>query len=70
MTAKEKAEELITYFYVLIQEDGEDLGQEIIVSILARKCALKVVDENLSIIWHSPEDVTYWQEVKEEIQKL
>ena len=70
MTHKQKAEELVAYFYVLIQEEGEDLGQEIIVSILARKCALKVVDEILSIIWHSPEDVTYWQQVKEEILKL
>jgi hypothetical protein len=37
---KEKAKELITHYHNLIQDIGGELGQEILVSILARHCAL------------------------------
>jgi hypothetical protein len=36
---KEKAKELITHYHNLIQDIGGELGQEILVSILARHCA-------------------------------
>jgi hypothetical protein len=43
-TPKEKAKELITYYHNLIQDIGGELGQEILVSILARHCALFAVN--------------------------
>ena len=39
-TPKEKAKELFTHYHNLIQDIGGELGQEILVSILARHCAL------------------------------
>jgi hypothetical protein len=42
---KEKAKELITHYHNLIQDIGGELGQEILVSILARHCALFAVRE-------------------------
>ena len=48
MTAKEKADELFTHYHNLIQEIGGELGQEILVSILAKQSALIAVDEILN----------------------
>jgi hypothetical protein len=39
-TPKEKAKELFDHYYILIQNIGGELGQEILVSILAEQCAL------------------------------
>jgi hypothetical protein len=44
---KEKAKELITHYHNLIQDIGGELGQEILVSILARHCALFAVRDTL-----------------------
>ena len=70
MTPKEKASDLVHQYRMLFMNEGEDYGEEILVSILSEKCALIAVYEILSIVWHSPEDVTYWEQVKEEILKL
>lgn len=70
MTAKEKASELVHQYRMLFMNEGEDYGEEILVSILSEKCALITVYEILSIVWHSPEDVSHWKQVKEEILKL
>lgn len=43
MTPKEKAEEIFNNYHNLIQEIGGELGQEIILSILAKQCAIKAV---------------------------
>ena len=72
MTAKEKADELFTHYHNLIQEIGGELGQEILVSILAKQCALIAVDEILNIN-SVDKDFSlsfYWQDVKDEIQNL
>jgi hypothetical protein len=45
---KEKAKELFGYYHKLIQDIGGELGQEILVSILAKNCALIAVDEILN----------------------
>ena len=45
MTPKEKAKELFTHYHNLIQDIGGELGQEILVSILAKECALFLVRE-------------------------
>jgi len=73
MTPKEKAEELLTTYYNKIQDIGGELGQEIIVSLIAKECALIVVDEILDMVKHTPIEfieTDYWQEVKQEIENL
>jgi hypothetical protein len=70
MTPKEKAKELIEGMYLATQEEGiyGDLG-------IAKDCALIAVEEiKEAIFWHpfeSPNfELEYWQEVKQEIEKL
>jgi hypothetical protein len=77
MTAKEKAEELVNVYRVLLMDDGEDYGQEILVSMLSRQCALIAVDEilkenkRINLGGEFPTPLTnYWQEVKKEILAL
>jgi hypothetical protein len=69
---KEKADELFNQYHNLIQEIGGDMGQEIIVSILAKNCALIAVDEILSIRSVNKDDIlsNYWEEVEREINNL
>ena len=73
MKAKEKAEEIFTYYHNLIQEQGGELGQEILVSILARQCALYAV-RMLINDKHPTEDFNesyfYWVRVEEELNKM
>jgi hypothetical protein len=69
MTPKEKAKELVYKFYPNVQWK---LGQEDCLD-RAKRCALVAVDEVLETIdyfddMHSL--VTYWQQVKNEINKL
>ena len=73
MTSKLKALELFNKHYLLILEIDNDLSQEIIISILAIKNALLTVDEILDFITkydNHMKDYTYWEEVKQEIEKL
>jgi Zn-dependent M16 (insulinase) family peptidase len=66
---KEKAKELFNQYHNLIQDIGGDMGHEILVSILAKNCALIAVDEIIKAT--TPLTSTYfWQEVKEEINNL
>ncbi|CAB4152493.1 hypothetical protein UFOVP615_15 [uncultured Caudovirales phage] len=74
---EEEANRLFAKFHNLIEDIGGELGQEAMVSILAKKCALIAVDE---IIFSNPHSnpfntdvfstMDYWQEVKKEIEKL
>ena len=68
MTAKEKAEELVHVYRVLLMDDGEDYGEEILVSMLSRQCALITVDECLHTCVESM--IYHWLEVKQEILAL
>jgi hypothetical protein len=72
-TPKEKAKELITHYHNLIQDIGGELGQEILVSILARHCALFAAREVLKQKWNieipgSYDEYYYWEEVEHEIE--
>jgi hypothetical protein len=71
-TPEEKAKELFDQYYNLIQEIGGELGQEILVSILAKNCALIAVDEILRIRSVNKDDIlsNYWEEVEQEINNL
>jgi len=69
---EEKAKELFDQYHNLIQDIGEELGQEILVSILAKNCALIAVDEILNIN-SVDKDFSlshYWLDVKQEINNL
>jgi len=63
MTPKEKADEIFTHYHNLIQDIGGELGQEIIVSILAKQCALFTAREILDNDLNS-EVYYYWEEVE------
>jgi hypothetical protein len=72
---KEKAKELFDQYHKLIQDIGGELGQEILVSILAKNCALIAVDEilyvlNVSLDFKMNKSIKYWLEVGEEINNL
>ena len=73
-TPKEKADELFTHYYNLIQDIGGELGQEILVSILAKHCALFAVRQILLVKYDfkTPEcydDYYFWEEVEHEIEE-
>jgi hypothetical protein len=74
-TPEEKAKQLFNQYHNLIQDIGGDMGQEIIVSILAKNCALIAVDEilyilNVSLDFKMNKSIKYWLEVGEEINNL
>jgi hypothetical protein len=65
MTSKEKAEEL---FYKMLSTDKVD-DYSFVGSKVAKQCALICVDEIMPIN-SNPKAIEYWQEVKQEIEKL
>ena len=69
-TPKEKAKELFTHYHNLIQDIGGELGQEILVSILAREFALYLARENQIDKWKAKsfKSSEYWNEVEYEIE--
>ena len=74
MTPKEQAEQLLHEYRMLFMDEGEDYGQEILVTMLSLKCALIAVD----LILKDREEMDgmrvindpYWLEVKNELEKL
>jgi len=66
MTPKEKAKELVYEFYPSVQWK---LGQEDCLD-RAKRCALIAVDEVINNLPLITEIQNYWQEVKNEIEKL
>jgi len=69
-TPKQKAKELFDHYYILIQDIGGELGQEILVSILAKHCALFAAREVLQDKWNTEDydQYHYWEEVEHEIE--
>jgi hypothetical protein len=69
---KEKAKLFFNQYHNLIQDIGGDMGHEILVSILAKHCALIAVDEILRIRSVNKDDIlsNYWEEVEQEINNL
>ena len=73
-TPKEKAKELFTHYHNLIQDIGGELGQEILVSILAKHCALFAAREVLKEKWNievpgSEDEYYFWEEVEHELEE-
>ena len=74
MTPKEQAEQLLHEYRMLFMDEGEDYGQEILVTMLSVKCALIAVN----LILKDREEMDgmrvindpYWLEVKNELEKI
>jgi len=74
MTPKEQAEQLLHEYRMLFMDEGEDYGQEILVTMLSLKCALIAVN----LILKDREEMDgmrvindpYWLEVKNELEKI
>ena len=76
MTPKQKADEIFNHYHNLIHDIGGELGQEILVSILARQCAKYaiglVVKETLELSKEYSNNFIYiyWLRVQEELEKI
>ena len=81
MTPKEKATSIYNQHYVLLLEADSDISQEVLISILAKKCALvsvKEVVEQWEVIdtyisdggGELNQNLKYWYEVREELNKF
>jgi hypothetical protein len=76
MTPLEKSEDMIMKFYYALPNNGSITGINNINDRWneAKKCALIAVDEIIEFLAHAskylafPEQIKYWQEVKQEIE--
>jgi hypothetical protein len=72
MTPKEKAQDLVNAYRIILMDEDTDCGNELLCTSIAIKNALVAVNE----IWNALEsarafeDYDYWNEVKQEIEKL
>jgi len=71
-TPKEKAKELFDHYYIIIQNVGGELGNEILVSILAEQCALFFAMQMQQEKWDEKKYKShiYWEEVEVEIVNI
>jgi len=69
MKAKDKANELVDTYRMMLMNEDTECGQEILCTIIAKKSALIAVDAVLSMASHSATK-QYWEQVKMEIQKI
>jgi hypothetical protein len=75
MTSKEKAKQLFSSYYVILLEIDSEISEEITISLLSKQFALMAVDEILNTIEYSSQadelsKISYWEEVKNEINRL
>jgi siderophore synthetase component len=72
MTPKEKAQDLVNTYRIILMDEDTDCGNEILCTSIAIKNALVAVNE----IWNALEsarafeEYNYWQEVRQEIKNL
>jgi hypothetical protein len=66
MNYKEKAEELVSTYKLLLMNEDTECGQEILCTSIAIKCALIAVDECLATCVESM--IYFWKEVKQELK--
>ena len=67
MKAKEKAESLVDTYRIMLMNEDTECGNEILCTVIAKRCALIAVDE---IIHEVYDDLEWWKEVKHEIEKI
>jgi hypothetical protein len=71
-TPKEKAKELFDHYHVIITAIGGELGNEILVTILAEQCALFFAMQMQQEKWDIKKykSHSYWEEVEVEIVNI
>ena len=67
MKAKEKAESLVDTYRIMLMNEDTECGNEILCTVIAKRCALIAVDEIINEVY---DDIEWWKEVKHEIEKL
>lgn len=77
MNPKDKAEQLVNSFRIVLMNENTECGNEILCTLIAKQCALIAVTEIINSNPHSNPFNTdihstmyYWIEVKNEIEKL
>jgi hypothetical protein len=66
LTPKEKAEELVSRFKIILMDENTDCGNEILCTLIGIKSTKIMVEEIISLLLDNHE-VKYWKEVKEEL---
>ncbi len=76
MTHKQEAEDIVNSYRVILMEEDTDCGEEILCSLIAKKCALVDIQNTIyeARRWNSSyignERYHHFLAVKEEMQKL
>jgi hypothetical protein len=65
MTSKEKADDLVNQFRMILMDEDTDCGNECLCTIIAIKCAKVVANE----FWKY-EHRLFWMDVSKELDKL
>ena len=50
MTAKEKANDLVNSYRIMLMNTDTDCGQEILCTVIAKQCALNTVDQMMLVL--------------------
>ena len=76
MTPKEKAEDLVNQFRIVLMDEDTECGNELLCTSIAINNALITVDECVKLAnlmdggFSFDKEIEYWNEVKQEIEKL
>ena len=82
MTPKNKAQELVNSYRIILMNEDTECGNEILCTSIAKQCALIAVDQVIEILdvvcesksydpFEAPMyDLKEWKQIKEEIEKL
>ena len=79
MNSKQKAEELVNSYRIILMNEDTECGNEILCTSIAKQCAIiaanEILNNNNLVFTYSQNDYLlqendYWLQVKEEIEKL
>ena len=72
ISPKQKAEELVNQYRMILMDEDTDCGNELLCTSIAIKCALISVDEILSnpMFFSDWGTLYFWQSVRQEIKNL
>lgn len=72
MTPQEKADNLVNQYRIVLMNEDTECGNEILCSRIAKDCALIMINELLSnsTFLLSNGESYYWNQVKQELEKL
>ena len=76
MKPKEKAEDLVNQFRMVLMNEDTECGNELLCTSIAIKNALITVDECIKLAnlmdggFSFDNEIEYWNKVKEELEKL